>query len=266
MDYRDTYTRLERHYSGAAGKGIQMHIRKLLPLAAVSLLASSVAAFAQTDAGDWSDFYVGGAGGAEFGNAHFALPGDKHDALKSNKGDSTNFTGGGLAGFNFQSDNFVYGIEGEVAGGDSTRSATACTVPDGCFVTTHDSFTTFNHLKTGVSERLRARLGIAEGGTLFYVAGGYSHADTKLSLIGDCYNFADPTVPLVFTFGRSRQISGFNLGLGVERNFAQNFFVRGEYLYEDFGAQTWAGDGAEWNNRRISLNDNQLRIAVGYRF
>ena len=238
-----------------------MRILSFLPASAASLLVSTAAL---ADPADWSGFYLGGAVGAQFGNAHFALPGDKSDALKSTHGDGTNFTGGGLAGFNFQSDNFVYGVEGEVMGGSGTSSVTACTVPDGCFVTTHDSFTTYNHLKTGTSERLRARFGLVAGDMLFFAAGGYSHADSKLSLVGDCYNSADPTVPLVFNYARSRQVSGFNLGLGAEYSLG-SFFLRGEYVFDDYGSGIWKGDGAEWNDRRISLNDNLLRAAIGIR-
>jgi outer membrane immunogenic protein len=240
-----------------------MRMIRLLPALAASVLLSSAAAFADPAmTGDWSGFYIGGVGGAEFGNAHFSLPGDKHDALQSSHGNNTNFNGGGLAGFNFQSNNFVYGIEGEVTDGDGTRSVTACAEPDGCFTSAHDSFTTFNHLKTGISEKLRARFGLAYGDTLFYAAAGYSHADTKLSLVGDCYDFADPAVPTVYNFARSRQVSGINLGVGVEYALG-SFFVRGEYVFDDYGSGTWKGDGAEWNDRRISLNDNLVRAAVG---
>jgi outer membrane immunogenic protein len=236
-----------------------MHILKSALIGAASLLIST-GAFAQ-DSGDWSGLYIGGVGGAQFGNSHFSLPGDKHDALKQSHADNTNFSGGGLVGFNFQSNNIVYGLEGDVTDGNGTQSVTACTVPDGCFTPKHDSFTTFNNLKTGVTERLRARLGISTGDMLFYAAGGYSHADTKLSLVGNCYNFADPPVPLVFNFARSRQVSGFNLGVGAEYALG-SFFLRGEYVFDDYGSGTWKGS-AEWNDRRISLSDNQLRVAVG---
>lgn len=235
-------------------------MRFLFSFAAVSLIAVSTPVFAQ-DLGDWSGFYLGGVGGAQFDSAHFSLPGDKHDALQQTHANHTNFTGGGLAGFNFQSANIVYGIEGEVTGGDSTQSVTACTVPDGCFTPKHDSFTTFNHLKTGMSERLRGRVGFTEGNVLFYGAGGYSHASTKLALVGNCFNFADPPVPLIFNFARSKQVSGFNLGLGAEYAFG-SFFLRGEYVFDDYGSGIWKGS-AEWNDRRISLSDNEVRAAVG---
>ena len=40
------------------------------------------------------------------------------------------------------------------------------------------------------SDRPCARVGWVSGGTLFFAAGGYSHASTKLSLVGSCFNAA----------------------------------------------------------------------------
>lgn len=243
-----------------------MHLKHILPLAAASLILSSAAAFADAPPyGDWSGFYVGAEGGAQFGHTHFALPGDTHDALQKNSNDKTAFTGGGLFGYNFQSGNTVFGVEGDMSSGGGTSSATACTVPDGCFVTTHDSFTTLNHLKTDWSGRVRARVGFTADDMLFYAAGGYSFADSKLSLVGLCYNAATPTVPLVFNFSRSKNLSGFNLGLGIERPLGDHFVARVEYVYDDYGSTTYPGS-VEWNDRRISANNGSLRVAVAYHF
>jgi outer membrane immunogenic protein len=246
-----------------------MPVQKILPLAAVAFLLSSAAAFADVDttpvASGWSGFYIGAEGGADFGYSHFALPGDTHDQLLKTTKDKTAFIGGGLVGYNFQDGNMIYGVEADATSGNGTSSVTACTVPDGCFVTTHDSFTTLNHLKTNWSGRLRARIGFDSGGTLFYAAGGYSYADTKLSLVGLCYDFSNPSVPEIFNFGRSNGLSGFNVGAGMERPFGDHFVARIEYVYEDFGSNTYAGS-AEWNDRSIGSNNGSVRVAVAYHF
>jgi opacity protein-like surface antigen len=160
----------------------------------------------------------------------------------------------------------LLGGEVDISSTGGTSSVTACTVPDGCFTPTHDSFTTLNHLKDNFTGRLRARLGWSIGDTLFYGAVGYSYVDTKLSLVGLCYNPGDPTVPLVFNFDRARNLSGFNLGVGVEHALGEHFVVRAEYVFDDFGDRTYAGDAPEWNDRRISTIDSSLRVAVAYRF
>ncbi len=246
-----------------------MRFTILLPLAAASLLLSSVVALADVDntmAPDWGGFYTGAVADANFGNTHFALPNDPHDVLLQTSSSHTSVGGGGLVGFNWQTGTTVYGIEGDLTSGDGRSSVTACTAVDGCFTPAHDSFTTLNHRKTDLTGRLRARVGWVSGGTLFFAAGGYSYADTKLSLVGLCFNAANPPVPLVFNFARSKSLSGFNLGVGAERPISEHFVLRAEYVFEDFGSQTYKGDGVEWNDRSISVRNNTLRVAVAYRF
>ena len=244
-----------------------MHFKFALPLAAATLLLSSAAAFADNDmTSDWGGFYAGAIADVNFGSSHFALPGDLGDVLQQTHNDHTSFAGGGLLGFNWQDGDMVYGLEGDLTSDNGTSSVTACTKIDGCFTSAHDSFTTLNHLKTSMSGRVRARIGWTSGDTLFYAAGGYSYADTKLSLVGLCYNAANPPVPLVFNFARSKTLSGYNLGVGMEKPLGDGFTIRAEYLFEDFGNTTYKGQAPEWNDRRISVRNSALRVAVAYRF
>ncbi len=245
-------------------------MKTILSLAVAGLLLSTVVAAADGAAApmqaDWSGFYVGATAAAQFSSSHFALPGDTGDALQQTRSNHTSLLGGGLAGYNNQMGSIVLGVEADVMPEGSTSSVTACTVPDGCFTSAHDSFTTLNHLKDAFNARLRARLGWTVGYTLFYAAAGYSYTDTKLSLVGLCYNPVDPTVPTIYNFDRARNLSGFNLGVGVEQGLGQHWIIRAEYLFDDFGNQTYPGAAPEWNDRRISIIDNTLRVAVGYRF
>jgi outer membrane immunogenic protein len=243
-----------------------MHVQRVLPLAASLLLLSSAAALADMPAEiDWGGFYAGVTGGGEFSDTHFALPGDTGDVLLQTRANKSTLVGGGLAGYNYQMGATVLGIEGDLTTGSGTSSVTACTVPDGCFTPTHDSFTTLNHLKTDLTGQLRARLGWSSGDMLFYAAAGYSFTDTKLSLVGLCYNAGNPTVPLVFNFARSESLSGFNLGFGVERGLSEHFVARAEFVYDDFGSEIYPGQSPEWNDRRISIGKSTVRVALSYR-
>ncbi len=227
-------------------------------------LASAVAA---QPAANWNGPYVGVLAGAQFGNAGFALPGDTGDVLQSNSANKTAFTWGGMVGFNVTTGGVVLGVEGDLMDADNTKTVVACTTPDGCFTSAHDSFTTFNNLKQTLNGRVRARVGIARGDNLFYVAGGYSVAKTRLDLVGDCFDPANPPVPLVFTFSRSKTLSGFNIGAGVEHAIGSHLRIRAEFIYDDYGDQTYAGDGSgEWNDRLISVHDSNLRLGVSYQF
>jgi outer membrane immunogenic protein len=243
-----------------------MKIQKLLLLTAASCLLSGAAAMADDGVLNWSGAYAGAIVDVNFGNTHYALPGDLNDVLLQDRKDHTSLAAGGVAGFNRQSGATVFGIEGDITSGNGTSSVTACTKVDGCFTSAHDSFTTLNHLKTDWSGRVRGRLGWTSGPMLFYAAAGYSFADTKLSLVGLCFDPANPTVPMVFNFARSHTLSGFNLGAGVERAVSENVSVRAEYLYEDFGHAYYAGEAPEWNDRRISVRNSAVRVAVAYHF
>jgi outer membrane immunogenic protein len=240
----------------------------------IGAVAACILVFAGVDVaaaapatGDWTGLYVGGVAGVSFNQTRFSLPGDANDRLLQNSNNNTAFSGGGLIGFNYQMNDVVVGVEGDIiTTGQSTAKVTDCTMPDGCFVNTHDSFTTYNRLRGGTTERARVRLGWAQGPNLFYVAGGYSAQQTKLDLLGDCFNPGNPNVPLVFAFSRSKTVSGFNIGGGVEHAIDRHWIGRVEYIYDGFGGQTYAGDGAEWNNRRLSISDNTVRAAIAYKF
>ena len=232
---------------------------------AFGTLALGGAAAAQP-AVSWNGAYVGALAGAQFGGASFALPGDTADVLQSDHASKTAFAYGGLVGFNATVGGVVLGLEGDLMNANKTRSVVACTAVDGCFTSAHDSFTTYNNLHQTLNGHIRARAGVASGGNLFYVAGGYSVAKTRLDLIGDCYDPANPPVPTVYTYSRSKTVSGYNIGAGVEHAVGAHLLVRAEYLYDGYGHQTYAGDGAEWNDRRIALHDSNLRLGVSYRF
>ena len=237
-----------------------------LAACAALLFDAGAAHAAPRDGRSWTGFYVGAVGGAQRTSSHFALPGDQADVLLSDHNSRSSWFGGGLAGVSYQTNNVVLGLEADVVAEDARQQVTACTAIDGCWTPAHDSFTTLNHLKERDAAHLRARTGIVAGDNLFYVAGGYSIAKTRLDLTGECFNPGDPTTPLLFNFSRKKTISGFNLGAGVERRLGRHASVRAEYVYDDYGRQLYRGDGAEWNDRRIRLRNSSLRLAVSYRF
>ena len=246
---------------------MKFSIRFSPALTGAALLLCAGAAHATPHDGEtWSGLYVGAIGGRQWTSSHFSLPGDQADALLSDHDSRSSWFGGGLVGANYQTNNVVLGLEADVVGENARQQVTACTVPDGCWTPAHDSFTTLNHLKQRLTGHLRARAGIVAGDNLFYVAGGYSIAATRLDLIGECFNPGDPTTPLLFNFSRKRTISGLNLGAGFERRIGRHVSARAEYVYDDYGHQLYRGDGTEWNDRSIRVRNSSLRLAVSYRF
>lgn len=239
-----------------------MRFSVLPALAAGLALSAASAASAQT----WDGAYAGLTAGAQWASAKFAMPGDQADVLKSDHDTSSGAFGGVLAGFQRQSGALVWGVEGDVTGGDRKLEVTSCNVTDGCWSPAHDSFTTYDHLKESLRGHIRLRAGWASGPNLIYVAAGWAVAKAKLDLVGDCFNGADPTTPLVFTFSRKKTLSGYTLGAGVEHQAGGHLVLRAEYVFDDFGHKTFSGDGVEWNDRRIRVRNSDLRLAAAYRF
>jgi outer membrane immunogenic protein len=231
---------------------------------AMTLIAGS--ALAQPVSGDWSGAYAGVSAGASFNHSGFALPGDLNDILLQDSDSKTRFVGAALLGFNHQIGSTVIGLEADISTPRGTQQVTACTAIDGCWTSAHDSFTTINELKLRASGRIRARIGQVVGGSLIYVAGGYSIADSRLDLTGLCYDPANPSAPTVYNFSRSKTLSGFNIGAGVERAIGSHLIARAEVIYDGYGSQTYKGEAPEWNDRRISIHDTDVRAAISYRF
>ena len=148
-------------------------------IAGVAFLFAGTAQAADRGEESWSGAYVGAVGGVQWTRSHFALPGDQADALVSDHDTRSSWFGGGMIGASYQTGGAVLGLEADLVGENARQAVTACTVPDGCWTPAHDSFTTLNHLKERLTGHLRARAGIASGGNLFYVAGGYSVAKTQ---------------------------------------------------------------------------------------
>jgi opacity protein-like surface antigen len=239
----------------------------LLPAFGAGLaLALASAAHAQTPGPHWDGSYAGLVAGVQWTSARFALPNDPADVLLSDQRTRSHGFGGVLAGFNRQSGDVVFGLEGDLEGGHRTLEATSCNVVDGCWSPAGDSFTTHNRLKEDLTGHVRLRAGIARGANLFYAAAGYAYARTRLDLVGDCFDPANPTVPTVYTFSRKKSLSGYSLGAGVEHRAGEHLVLRAEYLFDGFGHKTFAGDGGFWNDRRIRLRHSDLRLAASWRF
>lgn len=234
--------------------------------ASFAILPSGASAQAMPPA-TWTGPYAGVVGGIERTSGRLSLPNDTMDVLVSDHDAKTKLIGGITAGFNYETPGgLVVGIEGDVTVGKNRLDAIACTTPDGCWTSAHDSFTTINHVTASTAGHLRAKLGIASGANLFYAAAGYSVRKARLDLLGECFNPGDPTTPLLFTFTRSKTMSGFNLGAGFERRIGNHLGLRAEYLFDDFGHQLFRGDGMEWNDRRIAVHSSTLRLGVDVSF
>ena len=158
---------------------------------------------------EWSGPYAGFEfGGAFFETDYLPTPGaDPHV-------DGGGFLAGGLVGYNIQSGSFVYGVEGDISLGEV------------------DGKSNGNKFNIEKIATLHARLGFANGASLFYITGGLAAADVEID-----------SAALAGFAGKDEQwLWGYTVGAGVEYAFG-NMRMRGEYLFADFDDDTWTFPG-----------------------
>jgi len=252
--------------------------------ASVVLLASVVPAAAQlpppVGAVNWGGPYVGLSLGGEWGQlpgsvsvaptpagavpGSAAVPGTTRHLYGST---TAAVTGGGQAGYNWQFNNVVLGVEGDIKGGGLS---TTTSVPPGGLANfpAGSSF----RASSDWDASIRGRLGYAWNQFLLYGTGGVAFGNVNLKA-----NFAPGAGTPGTTSSSSTTLIGPTYGGGVEYAVNPNVSVGAEYRYTDYGfdtvrlasAATAAAGGAVATSPttgRIGLRDNTVLLKVNYRF
>jgi outer membrane immunogenic protein len=186
----------------------------------------------------WTGFYAGVHVGADFGQSKLSVAG-----FGDTKFNSTGFLGGGHVGYNEQFDGgFVVGIETDID--YSSLSKTKNLVVGGDPVTAK--------FKNEWQGSTRARFGYAIDNLLPYVTGGVAYGNQKYSVVAP---------------GLSASISdtrvGWTAGAGVEYAIDQNWLVRGEVRYTDFGKDTTNVLGVPVKTR---FDSTSATLGASYKF
>jgi len=201
---------------------------------------------------NWTGFYVGAQVGYQWNRDEFGDPNRIGGPVGPNTFSADGLIGGLHAGYNYQINSAVIGVEGdyEWSGGSGEGVGTLAGAP---FVTGHAA------LKWQGS--IRARLGYAADTTLFYLTGGAAFGRFDLG-------YAFPVgAPVVDSF--SKTMTGWTVGGGVEHAFSPNWTARIEYRYTDFGSadssivNCCAGPPS---GQHHELTANAIRAAVSYKF
>ena len=176
----------------------------------------------------WTGFYVGINGGYGWGRSDISAP------FTPGAYDISGGLVGGTIGYNYQVNQFVFGLEGDIDASWIKGSAT-------CGGLTCETKNTW--LGTA-----RGRLGYAMGRFLPYVTGGGAFGDIK---------------PNVSGFGGSSETKfGWTLGGGVEYALDGPWTVKLEYLYVDLGrGGSIAATGAD-----SKFQSNIVRAGINYKF
>ncbi len=203
-----------------------MDIRRLF-IVGVSILFTSLAGtgFAQT--ANWSGPYVGAFGG--YGSA---TQGQHDTGIPCPAGDTGTYPncvvptfdgrynlsgglGGGLIGYNFASDPFIVGAEGDIAGAALAGYSNNCgTVPHPCGGDIY------------AMSDIRALVGLPFGQFMPFIAGGLA--------VDDIHAYDS-----LFGVSGTHWEAGWTIGGGIDYKITTQLSLRLEYLYQDFARQTF---------------------------
>jgi outer membrane immunogenic protein len=228
-------------------------------------------------AATWTGFYVGANVGYGWGNTAVQIAGTPpFDAFVGPAIDSTTATdpkgvlGGIQAGYNFQYDAIVLGIETDLDWSGIRKNQTDAHGDPGLPATL---FTTSGDQKLDLFGTLRGRLGWTFVNLLIYATGGlaYGHASvstTTGSTIGGVFcspgGFSDCT-----SGSASKTLAGSAWGGGLEWNLGGHWSAKAEYLYYNLGGLSFSAPNAlnPVNPFRSSVDfkGNIGRIGLNYK-
>ena len=229
----------------------------------------------------WTGFYLGLNGGYSFGESRRTVDFVTSSGAIITGGGSITGGGqdlegglfGGQIGYNWQTDNWVFGIETDIQWANQRGSAvfncpaTCVTAPSGV-------------VRTGavVDQNLewfgtfRGRGGFLVGqSALLYATGGlaYGSLETGITLAG----FTPGGVGITATRSGSNTRVGWTVGGGVEWKFSRNWSAKIEYLYMDIESTSNtafltspAGTGGIGVNVSSRVTDNIIRGGFNYQF
>jgi len=185
----------------------------------------------------WTGIYVGINGGYGWGNSSWTGTGVTTGDFRI-QGAMV----GGTLGYNLQTGNFVFGIEGDFDWSNIKGSTTTAVCAGGNCETKNTWFGT-----------ARGRIGYAFDRILPYITGGAAFGNEKLSTAASAV-------------GTSTRV-GWTVGGGVEFALTGAWSAKIEYLYADLGKATCDsacnGGGVPFD---ATFKTNIVRAGINYRF
>jgi outer membrane immunogenic protein len=201
---------------------------------------------------NWSGFYIGGHLGGAWTNEQWV-----NSANTTAFGDlapgqgfrqrGSGFMGGGQIGYNWQANNFVFGVEGTFSGLDNSG---------------HLNNTLFGGLDDQFSWRANfmativGRAGLAINNNLLYFKGGYAGVNNRLSVVDNVAN------PSTGSGSQTHWASGWTVGGGWEYGITRNWTVGVEYNYAAFERATYQLAGTSAGTYTFDAKPRDIQWAV----
>lgn len=242
----------------------------------------------------WTGFYVGVNGGYSWGRsrsdasyfntatgAPIAPPAG---SLTSASFDMNGGIAGGQAGYNWQNNNWVYGLEGDLQWSGEKGSTSFVCAGSAVFPVAGPCLPGLTFLPAGagtntvltIDQKLqwfgtvRGRVGIlATPKVLFYGTGGLAFGEIKTT--GTMTGFTPAGVAIGSIGSTSTTRAGWTAGVGVEGKITRNWSAKLEYLYMDLGRFssgpfTLAPASTVGVNVSSHFTDHILRAGINYQF
>ena len=184
----------------------------------------------------WTGFYVGINGGYGWAKSSWS------SAVTSGDVSPKGWLIGGTLGYNMQTGNFVWGLEGDIdlstIKGSTSGGTGVCATP-GC------------ESRNRWFGTARGRIGYAFDRWLPSLTGGAAFGDVKMS----------PNTGL----SETKTKIGWTAGAGIEWAFMTNWSTKIEYLYADLGKSTCSAASCGVDTD-VTWKANIVRLGVNYRF
>jgi outer membrane immunogenic protein len=224
---------------------------------------------------NWTGFYIGANAGGAWGKSDPATSTvyssigyfDVSSVAAVNAAglqriNSSGFTGGGTAGYNWQTGSVVFGIESDfnyfgLKGSTSSTAVYPCCAPTTFSI---NSSTSSDWLFT-----LRPRVGfLVTPALLLYGTGGLAVADVKSNFL-----FTDQ-FGAVESAANSTTRTGWTAGAGAEYTLMNGWSIKGEYLHVDLGSSSLTSTNLNFGNNvfthTIDWHSDIVRVGVNYKF
>jgi len=203
----------------------------------------------------WTGFYVGAEFGGQWGQNSASIVDNTtaRTLFATDNYNTSGVIGGGLIGYNYQINQFVLGVEGDLTGSSN----------QGRFSTTNAFNLTGVNLSQntqyGFGAGVRGRLGWAIDHTLIYATGGWAY-----ETIDQTYN--NNLVNNILQQKISTDRSGYTVGGGVEYAFNYNWSARLEYRWTDYGKYVSNYSNLLSASIQQHPTDNTVMAALIYHF
>jgi outer membrane immunogenic protein len=226
---------------------------------------------------NWTGFYIGGNVGYSWGRSSdtSTLTNGVGTVLftSADRANMDGIIGGGQIGYNWQVQNWVWGLEADIQGSDQKGRRDflcptgVCTPPFGVVaVFPGPAVPVALDQKLEWFGTVRGRVGVlATPRVLFYATGGLAYGEVNTSAtIGAG----------AFGFNAHDTRVGYTVGAGVEGVIAGNWTAKLEYLYMDLGRTSGSflttipalGGGVLSYNYSSRITDNIVRVGLNYKF